>query len=337
MSSLLRPEHEAFLDEAVGPEFRVGLLRAQGFNSGVYLVERAGEQWVLKLYGAKRIVTDPLRMQREVAMYRHVDQVGIECTPKLVAYDEGIQASLLSFAEGKTTLDQGAGDFWHTVAIDFLAALQTGTSATTLVGLLQGADSCQSVPDHLINVDRRIEGVDEYIFSAAGEFHHDQIVPTWHAVREWVSTHLVNKGRPTLVSQMVSPGDLGPHNSVVNQAGEIVFLDFEYGGWDDPVKFLCDLEFQPSNTFNETQIARWVQEVHSYRYETTFYERYRCMRPVHAVKWASIALNPFRDGRATCDVESPLQNPLLESLLTGRLIESDRLLSTARQAIQGME
>lgn len=106
----------------------------------------------------------------------------------------------------------------------------------------RGADSCQSVMDHLINVDRRLEGVGPYVFAAAEEFHYDQIVPTWHAIRKWANTRITD-GWPELVPQMVSPGDLAPHNSVVSGPGAFGFFDFEYAGWDDPVKFLCDLEF----------------------------------------------------------------------------------------------
>ena len=332
----LRPEVDAFLGEKVGNDFKLSLLRAHGVNSGVYLVERASERWVLKLYGAKRGVADPLRLQREVAMYRHVEQIGIQCAPKLVSYNEEIQASLLTFAEGKATPVQGAGNSWHIAAIDFVTAIQSGTTAMTSGTFPRGADSCQSVMDHLINVDRRIEGVGPYVFAAAEEFHYDQIVPTWHAIRKWANTRITDEW-PELVPQMVSPGDLGPHNSVVSGPGAFVFLDFEYAGWDDPVKFLCDLEFQPSNHVSETQMARWGLEVRSYKEEIFFHERYRCMRPVHAVKWASIVLNPFFAGEAMSALESRLQQPRLESLMLERLIASARLLTTARQAIQGME
>ena len=37
------------------------------------------------------------------------------------------------------------------------------------------------------------------------------------------------------------------------------------------------------------------------------------MRPVHAVKWASIVLNSFFAGEAMSALESRLQQPLLES------------------------
>ena len=60
-------------------------------------------------------------------------------------------------------------------------------------------------------------------------------------------------------------------------------------------------------------MARWGLEVRSYKEETFFHERYRCMRPVHAVKWASIVLNSFFAGEAMSALESRLQQPLLES------------------------
>jgi thiamine kinase-like enzyme len=64
---------------------------------------------------------------------------------------------------------------------------------------------------------------------------------------EWVGdmgldpVALLPEGRMVL-----SPSDFGFHNSIVTDAGRLVFIDFEYYGWDDPAKLIADFYLQPA-------------------------------------------------------------------------------------------
>ncbi|MFX9699951.1 hypothetical protein ABTP10_19680, partial [Acinetobacter baumannii] len=46
-------------------------------------------------------------------------------------------------------------------------------------------------------------------------------------------------------ARCLSPSDFGFHNAVQRPEGQIVFVDFEYFGWDDPVKLTCDFMLHP--------------------------------------------------------------------------------------------
>ena len=46
--------------------------------------------------------------------------------------------------------------------------------------------------------------------------------------------------------RVVSPSDFGFHNALRTEDGRLAFLDFEYAGWDDPAKLVCDFELQPA-------------------------------------------------------------------------------------------
>src|SRR5207244_11655608 len=44
----------------------------------------------------------------------------------------------------------------------------------------------------------------------------------------------------------LSPSDFGFHNALLADDGRLRFLDFEYAGWDDPAKLVCDFFCQPA-------------------------------------------------------------------------------------------
>ena len=41
----------------------------------------------------------------------------------------------------------------------------------------------------------------------------------------------------------LSPVDFGPHNMIFKTDGTIIFIDFEYFGWDDPIKIVSNFVF----------------------------------------------------------------------------------------------
>ena len=43
----------------------------------------------------------------------------------------------------------------------------------------------------------------------------------------------------------LSPSDFGFHNMLIDKNGRLRFIDFEYAGWDDPAKIICDFFCQP--------------------------------------------------------------------------------------------
>jgi hypothetical protein len=67
---------------------------------------------------------------------------------------------------------------------------------------------------------------------------------------------------------------------------------FEYAGWDDPAKLICDFASQPQCPVSKTQaeafgaqLAAWWPEAQS---------RAALLLPLHRLKWCCILLNEFR-------------------------------------------
>src|SRR5436190_18977344 len=92
----------------------------------------------------------------------------------------------------------------------------------------------------------------------------------------------------------VSPSDFGFHNALVRPRGGLCFIDFEYAGWDDPAKMVCDFFHQPAVRVPTGFLAPVVQAALEGLPEPERHrERIRLLMPVYALKWCCIVLNEF--------------------------------------------
>jgi hypothetical protein len=91
------------------------------------------------------------------------------------------------------------------------------------------------------------------------------------------------------------PADFGFHNALRNAAGRLVFLDFEYFGWDDPVKVAADFLLHPAMALPDVLKRRFgagICAVFASR-DGTFPDRLRLLYPLFAMRWCLILLNEF--------------------------------------------
>ena len=87
---------------------------------------------------------------------------------------------------------------------------------------------------------------------------------------------------------------MGFHNTVRRRSGELVFLDFEYFGWDDPVKLVADFMLHPGMSLG----ARHRQKFHdgavlALNVDSKFQDRLNILYPLYALRWVMIILNEF--------------------------------------------
>jgi hypothetical protein len=93
---------------------------------------------------------------------------------------------------------------------------------------------------------------------------------------------------------ILSPSDFGSHNALRNQRGEIVYFDFEYFGWDDPVKLISDFLWHPGMEISIEQKQKWLEKAAVlFKHDSGFIQRLNCYMPLFAFKWCLILLNEF--------------------------------------------
>lgn len=92
----------------------------------------------------------------------------------------------------------------------------------------------------------------------------------------------------------LSPSDFGFHNALRDASGRLVFLDFEYFGWDDPVKLTADFLWHPGMAL-EAKLRRHFTAlmVNLFRDDPHFRVRLGALYPLYGLRWTAIVLNEF--------------------------------------------
>jgi len=92
----------------------------------------------------------------------------------------------------------------------------------------------------------------------------------------------------------ISPSDFGFHNAILEKDKILRFIDFEYAGWDDPAKLVCDFFCQQQVPVPMAFFERFVEGIGTTVFDYDgFRSRVTLLLPVYCVKWCCILLNEF--------------------------------------------
>ncbi len=129
------------------------------------------------------------------------------------------------------------------------------------------------------------------------EYLKSEFLPVMEHVVQWVRDNWKiepSYGSPILRQhQTLSPSDFGFHNSIESSEGKLSFIDFEYFGWDDPVKLIVDFYFHPGMVLGSEMKSLWIRGTKKI-YGEDITERLRLSWPLIALSWCLILLNEYR-------------------------------------------
>jgi hypothetical protein len=180
--------------------------------------------------------------------------------------------------------------------------------------LPHAAEACFSLKEHVGSVDRRIGRLTQMESASpldreARFWVEKELNPAWKKIREQIVRKKDLEKELDQAMRILSPSDFGFHNSLRKEDGSLVFLDFEYAGWDDPAKLVCDLANQPDRPLSlleaepfSSSLVEWLGAADFWR------SRFGILAPLYQIKWACIVLNDFlpfgRNRRMFQEVES---------------------------------
>jgi thiamine kinase-like enzyme len=76
------------------------------------------------------------------------------------------------------------------------------------------------------------------------------------------------------------------------------FVDFEYAGWDDPAKLICDFSCQPERPITTEQAEQFSNTMATWLNSCDLMVRAENLTPLYRVKWCCILLNEYlQEGR----------------------------------------
>ena len=274
-----------------------------GRNSQVYRVSDAAlNQVAVKVYF--RHATDSRdRLATEFDSLSFLWRSGFRDIPRPVAGDPESNLAVYEYVEGEKIGSNSPGTRDLDFAIEFLGRLRALSRLPESQKVGVASEACFSARKVVENIQWRlgrfsgcVEGI---AISELRTFLADEFVPVWERVVRWSQSHLERAGisfeaELGPVQRTLSPSDFGFHNALRRADGRMIFLDFEYFGWDDPAKMIVDFLLHPGMRMVPELKRRFTQGVLSHFPDVPgLLRRVEVMYPLFGLKWCLILLNEF--------------------------------------------
>ena len=273
---------------------------AGGRNNRAYRIASPRGHWLFKQY-----FQDPSggrdRCGSEWDWSTFCWKLGVRACPEPIATDSLHRASLFEFITGRH-LEQNQISANHVEqAASYVAEVNRFRDHPAAMKIAQAAESCFSMEEHLACVEQRIErleklAVNERLDAELQDWLQKSLRPVWNSLQENVrSTDILHSLTEKLPQSQrcLSPSDFGFHNALLERGGQLRFLDFEYAGWDDPAKLVCDFFWQPQFPVPRQWAKGLISAFMTPDSEPQLIHRIHLLFPVYGIKWCCLILNEF--------------------------------------------
>jgi hypothetical protein len=269
-----------------------------GRNSRIFHVKSNGRSFALKQYPSRD--DDPRdRLATEVGALRLMEYCRLDVVPRVVATDAERGFALLSWIDGSAVEDVTDSDI--DAAIAFLARIHDLRKTPRALQQPAAAEACLSG----IHIERQIAARLDRLRAAAQDEPElfDFIENSFATVfgetlaqsrQKLAAARLDFASELPQIWRSLVPSDFGFHNSIRRRDGSLAFLDFEYFGWDDPVKLTADIMLHPGRRLGLPQRQRFRRAaVGIYGEDQNFVQRLAAFYPLFGLRWVLILLNEF--------------------------------------------
>ncbi len=232
------------------------------------------------------------RLFSEFSFLKFAWDNGIRCIPEPLFSSEKENLGLYSFVPGRPASKSDISKNTIQQAIDFFLNLNIFKNKASY--LPNASEACFTIDDHLNLVEKRIKNLvllskNSEIYKDLSNFVNYNLIPKW----EKIIQHSYSKKLLIKKDLCISPSDFGFHNMIINEKKNY-FIDFEYAGWDDPAKVVCDFFCQPKIPIPMSYFDTFVKDISSITSNPKLcQERINFLFPVYQIKWCCIILNIF--------------------------------------------
>lgn len=274
-----------------------------GANNRVYRVTEEQRSAILKVYFRHaRDLRD--RFGAERAFYEFLGLRGIRRAPMALGWDASAGLGLLEFIPGRKLRPEEVDRHAVEAAASFIVELNCPSDDSTRQLIPAASEACFSLEQHIDCVQKRVDRlhgirVESETDEEASRFIREELTPSWRRIRDRIRDEaglrgLDEKAPMDLADRCLSPSDFGFHNALLGDDLQLRFLDFEYAGWDDPAKLICDFFCQPGRPVSLEHLEFFVLAItDGLRAGDSLAFRARLLLPAYRIKWCCIMLNEF--------------------------------------------
>lgn len=271
-----------------------------GRNSRVSRVDTRHGVFALKQYPPASDGRD--RLGSEANALQWMARHGIDIVPRVIAIDRSENCVLLSWIDGARVSEVTAADIDQ--AIGFLEKLEHLRRTDPLCTAQLASEACLSGREIEHQIRARLADLreleDEPLLQAflQGEFTEAFEVNRARARQRLSSAHISFDADLVADKRSLVPSDFGFHNALRDEGGRLAFLDFEYFGWDDPVKLVADTLLHPAVPVADDLLAQFKAAAEAlFGSDPDFSTRLKALHPLFILRWSLILLNEFHPAR----------------------------------------
>jgi hypothetical protein len=270
-----------------------------GRNSKAFRVHHSSGDWFLKKYH-QHPEDKRDRLGTEFGFLQFLWGKKIRQIPEPIMCDTVHHFGLFSFLEGSHPKEVAPRHISQTV--QFILQINQFRESAGDSTIPSASEACFSVNEHLNSVERRLKNLtslegDMELVKQAQEFVEKFLLRKWDQVKEYIEKVVRRNSFEESLSQeerILSPSDFGFHNTLESKQGDLSFVDFEYAGWDDPVKLICDFGCQPEVPVNKEFWLHFLNKLSEKLKIPSISQRAKVLLPLYRIKWCCIMLNEFR-------------------------------------------
>lgn len=291
-----------------------------GANSRIFRVETARGTYALKCYPA-RAGDARDRAGTEWRALTFLRTRGIGAVPQPFARDPDGQYLLMEWIAGAPVIRHDAADV--AAAADFITAVFALSADPRAQDFPPASEACLSAAEIVRQIRSRRSALAPE--ARVAHFVAECIEPAFEAHRR---AGLADPSAQTPLApalRRLIPADFGFHNALRTAEGRLRYIDFDYFGWDDPVKLAADFLLHPAMALTAGEKDLFAARLRdALPDDADFAARLARTLPLYAIRWALILLNPFRADRAG---ELPADAQIRAALIEERIGKAKAVLA----------
>jgi len=289
---------DALLD---GPVLSFDAARTGG-NNRVYRAETADGVYAVKFYPSQPAPAHD-RLNAEFSACEFLAGQNEPAAPKPIVRESAAGIGIYEWIDGDALVAPGGAEI--DAALGFAGRLRQYSRSTSALPLGPAAEACLSGHELAAQVRRRIDRLLDVGAANAElvDFLHGRVAPFFvdaevRARQGYAEARLSFDDNIPAAARTLSQSDFGFHNALMRQDRTVVFIDFEYFGWDDPVRLVADFMLHPGMSLSANNRQQFNKGAHdlfgnSIDGDSDFPLRLDLLYPLVGARWSTIILNEF--------------------------------------------
>lgn len=299
MKDITVKELDRFLDEqGISTPFKKKAIK-NGRNSKVWKISNPKGHWILKQY-YQHDADKRDRLRAEASFLELLRNIGVDTVSNVLGMNKIFNIALYSFLPGGKPTIISSNHIRQ--AAKFINDINQLRYLPDSNNISPASDACFCLLDHFNLVDNRISSLTSIkpiskLETEVFSFVNKQLKPAWEKLKKQLLSQFGSsqlKKKLSFNERILSPSDFGFHNTL-EYKNNLFFVDFEYAGWDDPAKLICDFICQPEVPVPEYQCNYFIENIQNYLPRLSgIKSRVDYLLPLHRIKWCCILLNEFK-------------------------------------------